>query len=69
MGATKKIRKVMVDKSMTQVRLAELLGKPYMTVRNTLIKDNMKMETLEEYADALGCDVALIDRETGEVYR
>ena len=33
------------------------------------ITDNMKMKSLEEYANALGCDVVLLDRETGEIYR
>lgn len=69
MGASKKLKKVMVDKEITQTRLAEILGKPFNTVRNTLFNDNMRFDTLEEFADALGCDVVLRDRETGEIYR
>lgn len=69
MGATKKLKKVMIDKEVSQTKLAELLGKPLNTVRNTFVKDNMRFSTLEEYADILGCDVVLQDRETGEIYR
>ena len=68
MGATKKLKKAMVERKMTMVQLADALGKPFTTVRNTMYKDNMRISTLEEYADALGCDVVLRDRETGELY-
>ena len=69
MGSTQLLKSVMKRKRITQFVLAEMLGKPYNTVRNTLVADNMKMNSLEEYANALGCDVVLIDRETGEIYR
>ena len=69
MSSTGLLKKAMKQKKVTQIKLAEMLGKPFPTVRNTLVFDNMKMNTLEEYADALGCDVVLLDRETGEIYR
>lgn len=69
MGSTQMLKSVMKRKKITQFTLAELLGKPYNTVRNTLVADNMKMENFKEYADVLGCDVVLFDRETGEIYR
>lgn len=69
MSVKKQIKKALVSRQMTQQELAEKLGKPYGTVRNALSRDNMRASTLEEYADALGCDVVLIDRETGEIYR
>lgn len=69
MGASKKIKKRLIDLGITQLKFAEMLGKPEGTVRNTLVKDNMTISILEEYANALGCDVVLIDRETGEIYR
>ena len=69
MGSTQMLKSVMKRKKITQFALAEMLDKPYNTVRNTLVADNMKMKSLEEYADALGCDVVLLDRGTGEIYR
>lgn len=68
MGSRIKIRKALLSKGMTQIQLAEKLGRPVGTVRNNLSNDNLKVTTLEEYADALGCDVVLRDRETGELY-
>lgn len=69
MSMKKQIKKALVSRQMTQIELAEKLGKSFGTVRNTLCNDNMRISTLEEYADALGCDVVLLDRETGEIYR
>ena len=69
MGASKKLKMLMVDKEITQKELAEMLGKTLNNVRNTLYKDNFRMETLEAWADALGCDVVLRDRKTGKLYR
>lgn len=69
MGAANKIRKRLIDLGMTQIQFSEQIGKSFSTVRNLLSNDNLRMSTLEEWADALGCDVALIDRETGEIYR
>ena len=69
MGSTQLLKSVMKRKKITQFALAEILDKPYNTVRNTLVADNMKMKSLEGYADALGCDVVLLDRKTGEIYR
>lgn len=69
MDAQKALKAVMKHKRITQHKLAETLGKPYNTVRNTLYGSNMKIETLTEMADALGCDVVLRDRKTGKLYR
>lgn len=69
MGAAKKIKKRLIDLGLTQKQFSEMIGKSFSTVRNLLVVDNFKMSTLEEWADALGCDVVLIDRETGEIYR
>ena len=68
MGSTGKLKKALISRGMTQIQLADKLGKPLGTVKNTFTKDNMRISTLEEYADALGCDVVLRDRETGELY-
>lgn len=69
MGVNKKIKKAMIDKRMTQRQLADALGKPFNTVRNILANDNMQTDTLERFADALNCDVVLMERTTGDIYR
>lgn len=74
MRATKQIKKVMIDKGITTKGLAELAGKNVGTLYQTFYNDKnskgsgMSFETVCELADALGCDVILKDRETGEEY-
>ena len=69
MGSTQMLKSVMKRKKITQFALAEMLGKPYNTVRNMLVTDNMTIKSLEEYANVLGCDVVLLDRETGDIIK
>lgn len=69
MGAKKKLKMVMIDKGINQIDLAEMTGRKIGTLRNMLFRDNMAYTTVEELADALGCDVILRDRKTGKLYR
>ena len=55
-------------KGMTQKVFAERLGITLNSVRNSLYSDNFQVGTFKLWADALGCDVVLIDRETGEIH-
>lgn len=68
-GITGALKKVMRAKKITQTDIAEATGTTLSTVRKAMVKTNINTDTLIAYADALGCDVALIDRETGEIYR
>lgn len=68
-GATGLIKKAMRAKRVRQADIAERTGTSPNTVRLIMAKTNINTDTLISYADALGCDVALIDRETGEIYR
>lgn len=68
MGATKKIKKILLDKDMTQVTLAELAGKNLLTMRNQLSRDNLTYASVEHLCDVLGCDIVFRDRETGRIY-
>ena len=68
MGASKHIKAALKAKKISQIEFAELSGKPLQTIYNTLHRDTMTYETAERYADVIGCDVVLIDRETGETY-
>ena len=69
MGASKKIKIALVDKGIKQSELARMLGyKSINSVYNMLGRDNMTFATVEEWADAIGCDVVLRDRTTGKIY-
>lgn len=68
MSITKKLKKAMVDKGVTQIVLAERTGRAVQTVRHTMSHGTMNTATFESYADAIGCDVVLRDRETGKIY-
>ena len=68
MGASVHIKTAMIHKKVTQVQLAEKLGKATQTVYNTLGRDMMRYVEVERFADALGCDVVFRDRDTGEIY-
>ena len=68
MGAVKHIKAALKAKKISQIELAHHIDKPLQSVYNQFHRDAMSFETLETYADAIGCDVVLIDRETGETY-
>ena len=69
MNAQNMVKSVLKHKHITQQELADMVGKPYNTLRNILYGKNMTCETLEQLADALGCDVVLIDRKTRKQFR
>ena len=69
MNTTELLRHAARQKHITLAEFAERSGKTFNTLRNMLYKSNINTTSLEELADALGCDVVLIDRETGEIYR
>lgn len=68
MGARDHIKKALKSKGKSIKGIAERRGVPYQTFRNQLFRDRMGFRTVEEIADCIGCDVALIDRETGDRY-
>lgn len=69
MGASDKLKAVMKHKHIKQAELAEKTGKDPQVLRNMLYRDNMTYATIEQLADALGCDVVLIDRKTRKQFR
>ena len=69
MDAQRMIRNILKHKHITQQELADKVGKPFNTLRNILYGKNMTCDTLEQLADALGCDVVLIDRKTRKQFR
>ena len=68
MGASKKIKKILVDKKMTQAEFASLAGKDAQNMRNMLYKDNMTFETVETMLRAIDCSIVFRDNETGILY-
>lgn len=57
-------------KKISQKEFAKLVGYSGASgVYNVLSRGHILSDTIEAWADALGCDVALIDRETGEIYK
>lgn len=68
MGASKKIKKILIDRGMTQYDLAEAIGKDPQQVRNTLYRDGFNYATLEGWLDAIDCDIIFRDNKTGKLY-
>lgn len=70
MSASKRIKQVMIEKDINVKNLSEKLdfvGSPQ-ALSNKLYKDNFKFSEIEKIADALGCDVKLVDRESGRAF-
>lgn len=69
MGVSKKIKMALIDKGIKQKELAESLGyKSINSIYNALNRDSMTFEVAERWADVIGCDIVLRDRETGKIY-
>lgn len=68
MGANKHIKAAMVYKGMKSGDVAPLVGKTAANFYNILSRDTMKFAEVEAIADALGCDVVLRDRKTGQCF-
>lgn len=68
MGAATQIKEVLHDKHMKQTDLAVAVGKDKQYIYNALHRDSFSYEMVVQIADALGCDVVLMDRETGKIY-
>ena len=69
MGASKKIKMALLDKGIQQKELARRLGyEGKNTIYNMMKRDNMTFAVVEKWADILGCDVVLRDRESGKIY-
>lgn len=68
MGMAKHIKMALLDKGITQKGLADMIGCPKQTVYNLLFRDNLTLKTAEKYADAIGCEIVLKDKESGKIY-
>lgn len=68
MGASKQIRRAMLEKNIKVSELAEKIGMKPQPLSNKLFRDTMSYSDVEKIAAALGCAVRLVDLETGEEY-
>lgn len=68
MGASKHIKLCMTDKDIKSGSLAEKLGSDPQVFYNKLNRDTWKFSDVETIANILGCDLLLVDRETGKTY-
>ena len=75
MRASNILKTIMKEKKLKVKDLADLMGKSDRTVYNTFSRDNlskgggMTFENVVEYAEALGCEVIIRDKETRKEYR
>lgn len=68
MSASKKIKSVMIQKNIKPGAVADALGVDAQVFYNKLFRDTMKYNDVEKIADALGCDIVFMDRQTKEIY-
>lgn len=72
MGASKHIRTALAAKDLKMIDLYNRLhpegDSPIQSLYNQVNRDTWKFADVEKIADLLGCDVLLVDRETGRTY-
>lgn len=68
MGASKKIRMILLDKDKTTRGFAGEIGMLPQTLYNKLQRDTMGYKEVERLAEALGCEIVFKDKETGKEY-
>lgn len=70
MELDKYIKKVLIDKDVKQIDLAEKMGISRASLGGLISRNKMGIDKLEELANALDCDVKItfVDRENGKEY-
>ena len=68
MGASKQIKQVMIENNIKVAELADRIGMKPQPLSNKLFRDTMSFSDVEQIAAALGCDVKIVDRETGKEF-
>lgn len=63
------LRTVMARKGIKTGQLADDLGEDRQTFANWMQYNKMRLDKFSKAADMLGCDVVLLDRETGDIYK
>ena len=68
MGASKKIKKILIDREMTQSDFADAIGKDHQQTKNALCRDTFQYNLLEQWLDAIGCEIVFRDKTSGKLY-
>ena len=68
MAAAKIIKQILLERGMTVRELAEKLGILPQSMSNKLNRDSFSYAEVVKIADILGCDVAVITRDTGKKF-
>lgn len=63
------IRAVMAKKNVKISQLAEMLGENRQTLANNIQYNKMTLNKFATIADALDCDVILVDRTSGDSFK
>jgi len=58
----------MIEKNIKVSELAEKIGMKPQPLSNKLFRDTMSYSDVEKIAAAMGCDVKIVDRETGREF-
>ena len=68
MGASKHIKKAILDKDLSVNDLADMIGKGSNILSNQLWRDTWKFAEVETIAEKLNCEIVFVDKETGKQY-
>lgn len=70
MELDKYIKKVLIDKEIKQIELAQKMGISRASLGGLISRNKMGIDKLEELANALDCDVKItfVDKESGQEY-
>ena len=68
MGASKKIKKILIDRDMTQAQFADAIGKDRQQTKNALCRDTFNYNMLEQWLDAIDCEIVFRDKTSGRLY-
>ena len=68
MGASKKIKKILIDRDMTQTDFAKAIGKDPQQTKNALCRDTFRYNLLEQWLDAINCEIVFRDKTSGKLY-
>lgn len=70
MELDKYIKKILIDKEIKQIELAQKMGISRASLGGLISRNKMGIDKLEELANALNCDVKItfVDKESGQEY-
>lgn len=68
MGLSKNIKIALLEKNLKVSDLADKIGLDSNVLSVKLSRDSLSGKSLDTIADALDCDVKLVDRKTGKIF-